>query len=180
MNYMERARRVLEEKGLSSLYSLNSHSPKDVQSTQAGPKPPLGSVSERVGRGELSEQCELSAERGQPVLDVDGDPTAPCACGCGEFYRAPGGHWRCAGCEPQTLPADAAGWAFCTVPGGTSLPREPLPFPPGWGCPSVVFLDQILPDPSTAPIGKCAGCRFTSPLTTEQLCGPCVLRRMQP
>ena len=64
--------------------------------------------------------------------------------------------------------------------GGASLPREPLPFPPGWGRPSVVYLDQILPDPKTAPIGKCAGCPFTAPLTAEQLCAPCVLRRVQP
>jgi hypothetical protein len=120
--------------------------------------------------------CALSVSSNSP----DSPPVGPCACGCGEFCRAPGECWRCASCEPQALPADAAGWAFCAVPGGTPVVREPLAFPPGRGRPRVVYLDEILPDPETAPIGKCAGCRFTSPLTTEGLCAPCVLHRIQP
>ena len=71
------------------------------------------------------------------------------------------------------------GWSFCTVPGGTPIAREPLPHPPGWNRPDVVYLDRILPDLETAPIGKCTGCRFLAPLTAEKLCGRCVLERVR-
>ena len=76
MNYMDRARKVLEDKGLSSLYSLNSHSPKDAQSIQADPKHPWRSERERVARGELSEQSELTrapaiASAALPWTDLD-------------------------------------------------------------------------------------------------------------
>jgi hypothetical protein len=131
----------------------------------------------RVARGELSEESELSAL----ALDGAGDPAASCACGGGEFCRAPGERWRCSTCEPPALPADASslvGWAFCAVPGEKPLVREPLPYPPGWGRTSVIYLDEIPPDLSSAPIGKCSGCRFTAPLTVEKLCGRCALERV--
>jgi hypothetical protein len=75
------------------------------------------------------------------------------------------------------LPADAsllAGWAFVAVPGGVPLVRDPLPFPPGYDRPKVVYLDEVMPDPATAPIGKCSRCQWSALLTAEKLCGRCV------
>ena len=141
----------------------------------------LKGSGERVARRELSEGSEQSPPDGF-ALDDGGAPVVPCtACGCGEFHRAPGAPWRCSACEPPTLPADASllvGWAFCAVPGGSPKAREPLPYPPGWNRPSVVYLDQILPDIATAPIGKCVACRFAAPLTAEKLCGRCAWERV--
>jgi hypothetical protein len=54
------------------------------------------------------------------ILDEADDPALPCGtCGAGIFHQPPGDRWRCSGCEPPTLPGDAAalaGWAFCSLP----------------------------------------------------------------
>ena len=103
-------------------------------------------------------------------------PEEPCAaCGGGNFVQPPSEGWRCSTCEPVVLPRahELDGWAFCCVPGGTAIPREPLPYPPGWGRPTVVYLDEILPDLATAPIGRCRSCRFMAPLSERNRCGRC-------
>ena len=167
MSYLSLAK----AKVVSSCNSFNSYSSKGAGSPLGGPTAPREGHRERAARDELNEVDELSPP----------PPAHTCStCGCGEFYRRPGDCWRCSTCEPPILPADAsmlAGWAFCAVPGGVPIAREPLPYPPGWGRPSVVYLDQILPDLETAPIGKCTGCRFTAPLTAERLCGRCTWDR---
>ena len=77
--------------------------------------------------------------------------------------------------QPVLLPPthEQVGWAFCAVSGGQPEDRAPLPYPPGWGRPTVVYLDEILPDLATAPIGRCRSCRFMAPLSERNRCGRC-------
>ncbi|MFO1075876.1 MAG: hypothetical protein U1E17_24860 [Geminicoccaceae bacterium] len=42
----------------------------------------------------------------------------------------------------------------------------------------MVYLDTVLPDPDTAPIARCSGCRFTAPLNPRRLCGACEVERL--
>jgi hypothetical protein len=102
-----------------------------------------------------------------PAGDVE--PSGPCpACGSGTFHHPPGGRWCCSTCEPPGLPVDPAGWMFCSVAGDRCLP--PLPMPPS----APVYLDELLPNPRTAPIGMCRQCRFIAPLEARsRLCGRC-------
>jgi hypothetical protein len=107
-----------------------------------------------------------------PVVEIE--PVAPCpACGTGSFHRAPGDRWRCSMCAPPALAANLTGWSFCGVPGGQARELPPLPMPPAAPAPPV-YLDHLLPDRHTAPLGKCRRCRFTAPLMTEGRCGACV------
>ena len=91
MNYMDRARKVLEEKGLSSLYSLNSHSPKDAQSTQTGPNPPWRSECERAARGESREVSEVTPA---PAIPSPAPPWADLDTWCARLGSAGGLHAR--------------------------------------------------------------------------------------
>jgi hypothetical protein len=50
-----------------------------------------------------------------------------------------------------------------------------IPMPPGLP----VYLDDLLPDPRTAPLGRCSRCRFTAALTADGLCGACITQRAQ-
>ena len=159
--------------------SYNSFSSLGPLGDEKGPEALGGGAEEREVANELNELYELSP-LGRCALDEGGDPASPCAgCGHGSFYRAPGEGWRCLACEPAALPPahEQAGWAFCSVSGGVPIARDALPYPPGWRRPDIIYLDQIMPDPETAPIGKCAGCRFTAPLASDGLCGKCVWDR---
>ena len=155
--------------------ATEAHSDKDSDRDR-------NNISLFMGMNGLSHPSE-----GAPALSVssvcsDSEPHAACACGCGEFHRAPGDPWRCSYCEPPDLPADASaltGWAFVAVPDGAPIPRDPLPHPPRHDRPRVVYLDEVLPDPATAPIGKCVGCRERGFLTDEELCGRCVWERLR-
>ncbi len=108
---------------------------------------------------------------------VDLPPDEPCsACRSGRFHRAPGGPWRCTSCYPPALPADLTGWIFCGAPGGRLLELSPLS-PPPVDPRLPVHLDERLPDPQTAPLGRCSRCRFIAALTAEGWCGACVTKR---
>jgi hypothetical protein len=120
--------------------------------------PPLGALG-TLGEGDLQEATFCS-----PL-------EAPCtACSCGSFVQPPGEGWYCTACEHVALPPahEQAGWAFCTVPGGTPVDRPPLPMPPA-------NRDYVLVDlpPLDAPIGRCRSCWFTAPLSERSRCGRC-------
>ena len=136
---------------------------------------PLGSNVAALTAAQVAEVAEVAALGG---ASLPGDRCA--LCGSGSNVRPPGAPWRCTSCEPVTLPPahEQAGWAFCAVPGGEAIARAPLSYPPGWqGWPDEEPRQPTLPDLATAPIGKCAGCRFTAPLTAEGLCGRCTWDR---
>jgi hypothetical protein len=81
--------------------------------------------------------------------------------------------WRCERCAP---PGDVRRHA-CVMPGVDGLERTPLPYPPGWqGWPDEPVRkpdEPGLPDPATAPLGRCRSCRFTAPLGGSGSCGAC-------
>jgi hypothetical protein len=92
--------------------------------------------------------------------------------------------WRCTGCQPVEPPPapGQAGWAFCALPGAADL-AGPLGHPPGWrGWPDeaggMVHLDTVSPGITSAPLGRCAGCRFTAALSARRRCGACEVKRL--
>ena len=136
---------------------------------------PVGSKVSALTAAQVAEVAEVAALGG---ASLPGDRCA--LCGSSSYVRPPSGSWRCSSCEPVTPPPahEQAGWAFCAVPGGEAIARAPLPYPPSWqGWPDGKPRQPTLPDLATAPIGKCAGCRFTAPLTVEGLCGRCTWDR---
>ena len=59
----------------------------------------------------------------------------------------------------------------------------PLPYPPDWqGWPDERSSKPIreIPNPATAPIGKCLRCRFTAPLSPDRQCGKCIWLGLTP
>ena len=103
-----------------------------------------------------------------------GTPPAPNAAAAASTGRQAGaGGARPARLRPSLPRMSRTGGLSAACPDGVPIARDALPYPPGWRRPDFIYLDQILPDPETAPIGKCAGCRFTAPLTAERLCGRC-------
>lgn len=207
MSLLDLAKKARPSGGrLNSLYSLNSHSPKDagdVSGPEGYASPPgesgLGDIEQRDVGGELSELSELSRQPlpyppGSPdgipagpvgiTLDEAGWPAATCAsCAHHSFYQPPHDRWRCKACEPPALPASASempGWQFCTLPADTQLCAPLMPHPPGWaGWPGQVSLDPAaeVPNLAEAPLGKCRACQFTAPLNTARLCGRCACQR---
>ena len=129
---------------------------------------------ERAARNKRSKRIK---RLGRPASCSTGTAIRPrlARCGRGRVLPPAGGRWRCTSCEPPALPADASGWSFWPCrPARRPRAREPLPYPPGWrGWPDEQPPLPVLPDPASAPLGKCTGCGFIAPLTPEGRCGRC-------
>lgn len=54
-------------------------------------------------------------------------------------------------------------------PGDNSYPDQAGTYPDQ----GEFYLDRALPDPMTAPVGRCRTCRFTAPLNVDAECGAC-------
>lgn len=111
------------------------------------------------------------------VIDDEGFPAWTCTtCDSRQFHQAPGDRWRCSSCEPAALPQDLTGWAFCTLPDPEA---EPAPLVPPSAAPVQAInngMTAVLPEPATAPIGKCRTCGWMGPLDPHGVCAPCLLR----
>jgi hypothetical protein len=90
------------------LVGLRAHKAEIIELLRAG------------GLGQAANDDDEAFEPVGVIVDEAGNPALPCAtCGGRSFHQAPGAPWRCSGCEPPTLPGDAAalaGWSFCSLP----------------------------------------------------------------
>ena len=122
------------------------------------PSPCVGRAGQAFAQpaAEISRHPPPANDDGEPlepvgiVLDEAGDPAVSCGtCGGHSFHQAPGAPWRCSGCEPPTLPDDAAalaGWAFCSLP-----PDDPAQDGPPGTAENPQDADSALARPWTPP-----------------------------
>ena len=127
-----------------------------------------------------AQHSQLSQFSQSGLLSSAQAPAQPCPdCGGGSFVRAPGDGWMCQGCARRpAAPSPRTGGVGVLLRGAASTTRPPLPLPPSPPL-SEVYLDEVLPSLTVAPLARCSRCYWTAPVNAAGLCGGCVLKLVE-